>query len=565
MDLHGRHASIIDWPAGRRSAAGSDRHSRRIPGLNNTITVAEAFAAAAQNYRSGQTGKAEALCRQIIAAQPEHADALHLLGVIAHQTQHLEAAAKLLGRAIAANGGVARYHDSLGNVLRAMKRNAEAAQSYRRAIELDPASANAHFALGQFEYDNNDFESAAKSFLAVIAASPESATAHARYANSVFQLGRVQEAIESYRRALALNPNDAMTHTNLGLALHDLGLVEEAVEHCQRAVALRPNFPAAHNNLGLALLLKGDYAAGLQHHEWRWQVAGLRIGGRRFAKPAWRGEPLNGETILLHSEQGAGDTLQFLRYAPLVAARGGRVVIEVAPELKRLAVSVKDVAQVVVTGEPLPEFAQHCPFLSLPLAFGTTLATIPHEVPYLAVPEPLLAEWRARLPAGAGPRVGLVWAGRAEHRRDRERSMALATLAPLADTGATFYALQKGPAAAQAKSPPAGMVLHDLSEALTDFADTAAAMAALDLVISVDTSPAHLAGALARPVWLLLTHGPDWRWLLGREDNPWYPTARLFRQSKRGDWASAVERAAAELKRYASGDAAALVPQKPAE
>ena len=530
--------------------------------MNNTITVAEAYASATQCYDSGELGKAEALCRQIIAAQPQHADALHLLGMIAYRAQHHEAAVRLYGRAIALNGAAARYHGSLGNALLAMKRNSEAAQSFRRAIELQPTLAIAHYGLGQIEYNNNDFANAARSFQAAIACAPNFSQAHSRYANSLFQLGRVEEAVESYRRAVALNPNDAMAYSNLGLALHDLGLVDEAIENCQRALALRPDFPAAHNNLSLALLLKGDFAAGLPHHEWRWRVAGLRIGGRRFDQPAWRGEPLNGARILLHAEQGVGDTLQFLRYAPLVAARGGRVVIEVSPDLKRLATSVKDVEQVIGQGEPVPNFDQHCPFLSLPLAFGTTVATIPGEVPYLAAPEPLPAEWRARLPAGTGPRVGLIWAGRPEHRRDHERSIALAALAPLADTGATFYALQKGPAAAQAKTPPPGMVLHELGESLTDFADTAAAMCALDLVISVDTSPAHVAGAIGKPVWVLLTQGADWRWLLEREDSPWYPTARLFRQPKHGDWASAIARVAAELRRYVAGDATALVPQK---
>jgi len=529
------------------------------------MTVAEALASAIQHYRSGQLGQAEALCRQIIAAQPQNADALHILGMVAHQTGHHEAAVRLFGRAIALNGTVAQYHNSFGNVLRAMKRIPEAAQSYRQAIERDPTLAIAHYGLGQIEYDNNDFASSARSFHTAISHAPNFVEAHGRLGNALFQLGRLEEAVDSYRRAIALNPRDAVSYANLGLVLQDLGLVDEGIENCRRALALQPDFPAAHNNLCLALLLKGDFENGLPHHEWRWRVQGLRMGGRRFDRPAWRGEPLNGARILLHAEQGAGDTLQFLRYAPLVAARGGRVLIVVPPELKRLAMSVKGVEQVIGGDEPLPAFDQHCALLSLPLAFGTTMATIPGEVPYLAAPEPLLAEWRARLGASASPRVGLIWAGRPEHRRDRDRSIALAALAPLADTGATFYALQKGPAAEQAKTPPPGMVLHDLDGAFTDFADTAAAMAALDLVISVDTSPAHLAGAIGKPVWVLLAQAPDWRWFLEREDSPWYPTARLFRQPTRGDWASVIARVAAELRRYVAGDLAALAPQKSAK
>jgi tetratricopeptide (TPR) repeat protein len=524
------------------------------------MSAAEALASAVQHYRSGRLGEAEALCRQIIAVQPQHADALHLLGVIAHQTRHYDAAAKLIGRAIALNGDAAQYHNSYGNALRALERFPEAMQSYRRAIKCDPTLAIAHHRLGMLEYASNDFPGAAKSFHAAITYAPNLSQAHAHLANALFQMGRLEEAVDSYRRALALNPNDASAHSNLGLALQDLGFVDDAIEHCQRAVALQPDLPAAHNHLALALMLKGDFETGLPHHEWRWRVKNLPMGGRRLDQPAWRGEPLNGARILLHAEQGAGDTVQFLRYAPLVAARGGRVLIEVPQELERLAMSVKGVEEVIRSGEALPAFDQHCPFMSLPLAFGTTVASIPSEVPYLAAPEPLLADWRARLAASASPRVGLIWAGRPEHRRDRERSIALAALAPLSATGATFYSLQKGPAAEQAKTPPPGMVLHDLGEAFGDFADTAAAMSALDLVITVDTSPAHLAGAIGKPVWVLLTFAPDWRWLLDREDSPWYPTARLFRQTARGDWAPVIARVAAELQRYIAGDATALAP-----
>ena len=521
------------------------------------MTNAEALATAVDHHRSGRLGEAEALYRQIIAVEPQHADALHLLGVLANQTGHHQAAARLIDRAIALNDDAARYHNSLGDALRGMKRESEAKQSYRRAIDRDPALAIAHYGLGALEYDHNDFADAAERFRAAISLAPDFADAHAKLGDSLFQMGRTQNAVDRYRRALELNPRHAAAHSNLGLALHDLGLLDEGIAYCERAIALRPGFADAHNILGLALMLKGDFAAGLPHHEWRWRAGGLQIGQSRFFQPAWRGEPLNGRRILLHAEQGAGDTLQFMRYAPLLAERGGRVVLEVQPELKRLAMSVKGVEEVIGHGERIPAFERHCPLLSLPLAFGTTVASIPGGVPYLTAPEPLLADWRARLAASSGPRIGLVWAGRPEHRRDRDRSIALTALAPLAATGATFFSLQKGPAAAQAKDPPPGMVLHDLGDALGDFADTAAAMSALDLVISVDTSTAHLAGVIGKPVWLLLPRTPDWRWLLDREDSPWYPTARLFRQTTYGSWPAVIERVAAELHRHNAGITAA--------
>ncbi len=525
------------------------------------MTVTDAVASAFERYQSGRLGEAEALCRQIIAVQPQHADALHILGLVAHQTKHYDAAVKLFDRAIAVNGISAQFYNNRGNTLAALNRIAEARQSYQRAIELNPSLAIAHYGLGLLDYRNKNYDGAAQSFRIAVTCAPNWSEAHAQLGNALFQEDKTEEAIDCYRRALALNPNDVQTHSNMGLALYDLGLADEAIEHCRRAIALNPDFASAHNHLGLALLLKGDFATGLPHHEWRWRVSNLQMGGRRFEQPAWRGEPLNGGRILLHCEQGAGDTLQFMRYAPMVAAHGGRVVIEVPPELKRLAMSLKGVEQVIATGEALPAFDTHCPFLSLPLAFGTSMASIPGETPYLAAPAPLQDEWRARLAADPHPRVGLIWSGRPEQRCNRQRSTTLAALAPLADTGATFYALQKGPFAEQAKTPPPGMALHNLGETFTDFADTAAAMSALDLVISVCTSPAHLAGAIGRPVWLLLANGADWRWFQGRVDSLWYPTARLFRQSKRGDWAPVIERVAAELRRLSAGDRSVLVPR----
>ncbi|MGH6726186.1 MAG: tetratricopeptide repeat protein [Pseudolabrys sp.] len=528
------------------------------------MTAAEVVASAIECFRLGKFGEAEALCRQVVAVQPRHAEALHVLGLVAHETGHHAAALKHYDSAIAHNGAIAQYHSSRGRALAALKRTEEARQSYRQAIEFNPGLANAHHGLGMLDYGLQDYAGAIWSFQAEIACAPNWFAGHAQLANALFQMDQVEASIDSYRRALALNPNDAATHSNLGLALQDLDLLDEAIEHCQRAVALQPDFPAAHNHLGLALLRNGDFEAGLAHHEWRWWVNDLRMGGHRFERPPWRGEPLNGGRILLHAEQGIGDMLQFMRYAPLVAARGGHVLIEVPPELKQLAMSLKGVEQVVTIGETLPEFDHHCAIMSLPLAFATTVTTIPAETAYLAPPAALQAEWRARLGAGASPRVGLIWSGRPQHRRDRDRSIPLAALGLLADTGATFYSLQKGPAAEQAKTPPAGMVLHELGDALTDFADTAAAMGALDLVISVDTSPAHLAGAIGRPLWLLLPHAPDWRWLRYREDSPWYPTARLFRQAKRGDWTPVIARVAAELRRLSAGDRSVLTPPKAA-
>jgi len=547
---------VINRPRSRRdrSTAG-DGVSQKVPSLSD-LTITDAFTTALEHHRSGRHGAAEVLCRQIIAAEPQHADALHLLGVLAHQSGHHQSATQLIGRAIALNDGVARYHLSLGEALRAMKQTAEAMQCFRRAIDRNPNLAAAYYSLATLQFDSDDFPAAADNFRSALAHAPNMLRAQVGLGNALFQMGDPEAAVDCYRAVLQRDPEYAGCHSNLGLALQDIGLLDEAIAHGERAIALRPNFAAAHNNLSLALMLKGDFAAGLPHHEWRLRVDEAQGAKQRFEQPVWCGQPLDGRRILIHAEQGAGDVLQFLRYVPLLAERGGRVLVEVQPELKRLAMSLKGAEAVIGRGEPLPAFDEHCPVLSLMLAFGTTVTNVPDAVPYLAAPEPLRDEWRARLAATPGLRVGLIWGGRPEQRRDRYRSIALSALAPLAIPGVTFFSLQKGPAAAQADNPPPGMTLHNLGDALSDFADTAAAMSALDLIITVDTSTAHLAGAIGKPVWILLSQPPDWRWLLDREDSPWYPTARLFRQPAHRVWGPAVAQVAAELQRHLAGVAA---------
>jgi len=307
--------------------------------------------------------------------------------------------------------------------------------------------------------------------------------------------------------------------------------------------------PDGHWNLALALLVQGHFPEGWEEYEWRWKTKGLLSPRQLLPQPLWDGRPLAGRAILLHAEQGLGDTIQFIRYLPLVAQRGGRVIVECQPELQRLVQAMTPDIPVLARGQPLPDFAFQCPLLSLPKALGTTLATIPATVPYLHADAQNVQMWRDRLAGhGSALKVGLIWAGNPHHKNDRNRSVKLASLAPLAQVpGVQFYSLQKGAAAAQAKTPPPGMDLIDRTDDLQDFADTAAMIANLDLVIAVDTSVVHLAGALAKPVWTLLPYCPDWRWLLKRQDSPWYPTMRLFRQPEIGDWDSVIQQLAAAL------------------
>ncbi|MGH7248504.1 MAG: tetratricopeptide repeat protein, partial [Pseudomonadota bacterium] len=338
-------------------------------------TITEVFDTAKQHHEAGQLKKAKALYEQVLAALTLHPDALHSLGLIEHDLGRSDTAMYLIREAIAINGAP-RYHYSLGNV----------------------------------HYDQGNYAGALACFRAAVSLAPNFARAHAGLGNALFQQGELTGAIAAYRRALSLREDLPGVHANLGLALMDLGELDAAIEHCRRAIALNPDFADGHNNIGLALLLQGRFAEGWIQHAWRWHIRGLRIGEKRFARQPWRGAPLDGAPILLHAEQGAGDTVQFVRYAPLVAARGGRVLVEIQPELKRLIGTVSGVEQVIGRGETLPAFTEHCPLLSLPLAFGTELATIPSQVPYLRPNAAEVAAWNTKFEKLTGRRVGLVWA-----------------------------------------------------------------------------------------------------------------------------------------------------------
>jgi hypothetical protein len=369
---------------------------------------------------------------------------------------------------------------------------------------------------------------------------PESVMAWNNLAMAYKARGQLEEAARALNRAAKLSPAAAEIHYNLGNLLHAMGRPAQAVSAFRRAITIRPNYATAHWNLSLALLLDGQLAAGFEEYEWRWRNPEFPTEPRVFAQPAWDGSSRAG-TILLYAEQGAGDVIQFARYARHVAARGPRVVMEVHAPLVPLIERVAGVAAVVPVGGAPPAFDAQAPIVSLPRLFGTTLETIPAEIPYVAPRAELVARWRARL-GEAGPRIGLVWAGAPGHANDRNRSMPLATLAPLRETGARLFSLQKDK---REGDDLAG--IEDLGPELADFEQTAAALAGLDLVVCVDTSVAHLAGAMGVPAWIMLPAIPDWRWLMGRGDSPWYPSLTLFRQSKAGDWSDVVARIAAAI------------------
>lgn len=372
---------------------------------------------------------------------------------------------------------------------------------------------------------------------------PNSATVYWHMGIALSDLKRPEEALVSFDRALELQPDYVEALVNRGNVLQELRRPEDALPSFRRAIQLRPDFAIAHYNESLCSLQLGDLEKGWRAHEWRSQVAQLEKAQRDFKQPLWLGEePLAGKTILLHAEQGLGDTLQFCRYARLVASQGATVLMEVQPWLKSLLAKVEGVSQLLVSGETLPAFDYHCPLLSLPLAFKTTLASIPAEVPYLDSDPITVSKWRGKLGEQTLPRVGLVWSGSTTHRNDQNRSIPLADFARLVSDQFQLVSLQKEVRAADKLVLDERQDIQYFGDDLNDFTDTAALVELMDVVITVDTVVAHLAGAMGKPVWILLAFNPDWRWLLERDDSPWYPAARLFRQPAPGDWASVMAR-----------------------
>jgi tetratricopeptide (TPR) repeat protein len=611
------------------------------------------FADAVRHHQAGRLADAEPLYRQVLAANPRHADALHLLGVIGGQTGRPDLAADMIGRAIAIKPKEASFHCNLGISLKqqhrlddavacfrtaldlkpdypeahnnlgiALKEQArldeaiacyrtaiglnpnysgahnnlgialrtqgwvdEAVACFQRAIDLDPNYPGAHNNLGIALKEQARLDEAVACFRKAIEINPNHAAAHNNLGIALKEQARLDEAVGCFRRALDLTPDFAEAHNNLGTVLGEQARQEEAVACYRQAIDLKPDFSEAHNNLGtalrarqrlddavasyrraigldpdyadahnnlaMALLARGDMAAGWEEYEWRWRTPQTIRTRRDFTQPQWRGEHAEGRTLLIHAEQGLGDTIQFCRYAPLAAARGLRVILEVPGPLVRLLRGLPGVERVLERGETLPQFDLHCPMLSIPLAVGTTITTIPSTVPYLCADAVQVAAWRTRLADmdKSGPRIGLVWAGSSRRHSptgaalDGRRSIAPDRLAPLLGlSGLHFFSLQKdGPAA------PEHFRLTDVMNEMADFADTAALIANLDLVVSVDTSVAHLAGALGKPVWLLDRFDPCWRWLVGRRDSPWYPTLRLYRQPHPGDWDAVLAEVARDL------------------
>lgn len=560
--------------------------------------VGKLFADAVRLYQTGWRDDADALCRRVLALAPGHAPTLHLAGRIAIETGRPQDAVTILARAARPQAGDPGACLLRGTAQLQLGRFEDALASFRTAVKLSPKLGQAHCARGVALAQLDRAALAIAAFATAIELNPDLVEAHARLADLYAARRETAGAIRHYREALRLSPANGLYHHRLGLVLALAGDKTAALGHCREAVRLQPNFveaqyalesllavadrwaetvegfelwvraepdsAEAHFHLGVTLLRLGQFEAGWPHFEWRRRRAAKLPLHRPFRQKLWRGEDLTGRTLLVHDEEGFGDTLHFSRYLPLAARHCDRIVFETRPELLRLlrlslgGERVAVIPRVAGTGGypgvgGLPETDFQVPLMSLARLFGTRLETIPAETPYLRADPTDLRTWADRLAGLKRPLVALVWAGQNAYLMNAERSMTLGRLAPLGQiAGLTWLSLQLGPAAAEAAAPPLGLVLHDVTGEIRDFAESAALLANIDLLVTVDTAAAHLAGALGTKTWLLNRFQPDWRWLVKREDSPWYPSLRQFRQDETGDWDSVIPRLAEALAAFAA-------------
>ena len=488
----------------------------RISGGTVDLSIDEMLREGVAHHLANRLGEAERSYRQVLVRDANQPDALHLLGILAGEAGKHELGVDLVERAIRLRPEVAVFWGSLGNLEVNRRQWERAIAAFSRALELQPAWAEGLHNFG----------------------------------NALRGAERLEEAVSVSRRAIQLKPGEAGFWVGLAVGLSDLGRFEESQAAQEEALRLSPGLPEAHWGRALLLLRKGEFERGWKEHEWRWQWAGYKSPRRNFAQGQWDGRELHGERVLVHAEAGFGDTIQFMRLAKEVRRRGGRVILEVPTELKRLLEGIEGAERVVAKGEDLGTFEWHCPMMSLPLALGMKRLEEAEDgrSRYVRLPAGAGEKWKERLGRGA-VNVGIVWAGRAEHMEDRRRSMRLEMLAPLAKVeGVRLVSLQKGLAAEQVAE--GRVAIEDWMRDVGDFTDTAGLVESLDLVIAVDTAVVHLAGAMGKPVWVMLPFVADWRWMSGREDSPWYSSARLFRQKAAGDWQGVVQEVAGALKEF---------------
>lgn len=571
------------WSNDNNFAANDPEQMNQQRNPCQIIDIEDILKEALSFHRKGFITRAKSTYEEIIKINPNHANALFLLGVIYAQKNNHQQSVGLISKAIARQPDNAYFHFVLGNSLKELGRFDESISSYDQAIALKSDYAEAYLHRGAALHEVNQFEreiwnydqaialnlpnlsdtdrrteayfkrgSAMKelkrwqealvSYDQAINLNPHHAEALCNRGNILNELKQLEEAVASYNKTIELEPSYAEPYYNRGVALAGLNQMDEAIASYDQAIALKPDYMGAHYNKSLALLVKGELAAGWELYEWRWRNENDGPKQRDFGQPLWLGkEPLQGKTILLHNDQGLGDAIHFCRYARLVAALGGIVVLEVQQPLTSLLRHLQGVDTVIARGHALPDFDCHCPLLSLPLAFGTTLDNIPNEQRYLSSDPEKIRLWEKRLGRKAAKRIGLVWSGNEQHSNDHNRSVTLAQLLPYLPSSFHYVSLQKELRAVDREALNQQSMVEHYGDELHDFSDTAALCELMDLVVSVDTSVAHLSAALGKPTWILLPFKPDWRWLLDRPESVWYPTARLYRQNKRGEWGNVFE------------------------
>jgi tetratricopeptide (TPR) repeat protein len=516
-------------------------------------SVPQALHRARRLYAARQLDEAASLLRAILANNPDHLDALSFLGVIALQRGNPLEAVHLTERAINLAPAMAELHVNLAPVLQALGRLDDAATSCRKAIELKPGLIGAYVNLAQTLQAQCRFVETEECCREALSIDPNHAMIHNCLALALQSQDRLVEAQSEARRAIAIAPALSQAWNTLGMVLMDAGQIDESIAALERSLALNPSSPPTHYNYAMALLLSGNLRRGFAEYEWRWKCPSTEPLHRNYPWPRWDGSDLIGKTLLVHAEQGFGDVIQLIRYVPQIATRCGRVVVSCRPEMRCLLSAVEGIAQIIGFDDSIECVDSHLPLMSLPLILGTTLENIPANVPYLQADQAAVAQWQTRTSGALGKlKVGIAWAGNPSHANDRRRSLPSTLLSSLSEVdGIAWYSLQKSTGDPRPARPP--LPLMDLTSSLSDFSETAAFMQTLDLIITVDTAVAHLAGALGKPVWILLPFAPDWRWMRDREDSPWYPTARLLRQPGPGDWNSVIGRVRDELRRVAMG------------
>ena len=481
--------------------------------MNPTQDIIPILKLALRYHREGNLDYAKYVYQHVLGIDPQNADALHLLGVSVYQSEQYDIAINLITQAIQIDSTKPLFFTNLGNAFQKQGKLEKSVQAYQKAIQIQPDYADAYYNLG----------------------------------NAFQKQGKLEKSVQAYQKAIQIQPGYAEAYFNLGNSLREQGKLKESTQALQKAVQIQPDYADAHFNLAMLLLLQGQFVEGWEKYEWRWDSS-LKSQKRNFKRPLWDGTSLSSKSILIYAEQGFGDSIQFARYIDLFPDTA-TIIVACQPELKSLLKSIERIDTLVTKGEDIPNFDFHAPIVSLPHIFGTVLETIPAKIPYLYPDKnpdfSFLSDDERDL------KVGIAWAGSPTHINDRNRSISLNNFKCLLDIkGCEFFSLQVGEHHRDIKQCGYSRIIKDLGKQFTNFHHTASVILQLDLVISVDTAVAHLAGALGKPVWTLLPFIPDWRWMLNRSDSPWYPSMTLFRQRKRGDWHSVFQEIRLTLTQY---------------